>query len=481
MLKSPIANGMQTSYNTRKEEKKVASMKEVMLAVQNGSYVAARQRGIFNLSSYFATATYQLTPTELKAWFLVVATINGDSSKPYVTDAIKFADDLGIDRRKARGKIIYEIFRTLSRQEISILSREVNSKGEHSWYQSHFLNEVYYDAGAHLLAFSFPNMLHDYLFDLKKDLTLSLEISDILGLKTVTAIRIFVYLRELNRIGVRSISIETFRHNINFCPTAPFGQYKRRVTIPAEKEIRKCTQFHDFFIKDDGKSGRKATMIYFGFENEQNSDVILLDVKPKLRKEIKKKFSKNIQYLFDLAVQKGFDPSYIKDKFDSFDEERIKANFALVFKRISDDKNCGKEKTPMEYGRYFIRAVVDDWAKSDKDRLAKSMNTTIAARKTAASIQDVNDAEQFQHLSDRTREYAKDYVSSLSFHDFVKFIASNKKEIELLASKGKPFDAQRALTRKKTYREYRLLVQLVAGKMLAGQIPMPKPKLQSLF
>ena len=342
---------------------------EIML--HDASYVAVASAGPINLAAEISTAEYNLPATELKTWFLIIASLNGEERTEYMFNALDVANRLSIDARKARGSIVSKIFDKLADRDIVIVSDSVNQEGEHSTYKAHFLAEVSYNKKTRFITFSIPPKLHRFLFNLKKNSTLRLDLQVILSLNTNTAIRVYIYLRSLDRLGIHEISIDEFRKNVPFYQSSEFYEYKRRLLLPAVQEIHRHTDYKDFFIEDNGRRGVKATMLHFGFFKEEKADEHLLDdVNPRLRKELESKFSEAVLIVISMAVKQGFNPAYIKDKFDKYSEERILANFKAVFNRIQKDRTRNKLKSPEAYGRYFIPAVEENLSRIRRSKSA---------------------------------------------------------------------------------------------------------------
>lgn len=447
--------------------------------LHDSHFVSAINEGMLRIRSELSLAEYNLTSLELKTWFLVIASLKEEERSLYAISAIDIANKLGLDSRRPRGTIVSTIFRKLKKQNI-VLTAE-NDDGEPSIYDASFFGEVYYDSSSKMLAFSIPPMLHEFLFHLKANLTLSLDISDILKLETVTAIKVFVYLRELDRLGIHSVSISEFRSHINFFATSPYKEYKRRVIKSAEKEIQTRGMYKNFHIDDDGKRGVKATTLYFGFEKTEDNELFLSAVAPKLRKDLIAKFSRRVLALIEFAVKEGFDPSYIKNQFDNYDDDYIAANFYAVFQRIRADRKNKQEKSPDTYGRYFLTAVRDNWAGSAAKALAEKAKQKVQNAALQQQMKEVTEQERFQNEARYLRERAKEYIDALPLDELIRVIKENRKEIDVLAAHGRSFDLDCALTKKKTYREYRILCQLIAGKMMAGQLKVPEPDVPSLF
>ena len=446
--------------------------------INQSQFLSAINRGSFRVHSELAKAEYSLTSNELKIWFLIIASLKDEEHPMYAMSAIDIADKIGITSRRPKGTIISSAFKKLQQQNITIVSQEGENK-DPSIYSANFLGEFYYDRKSKIIGFSIPPILHKFLFNLKQNLTLNLSIDDILQLDSATSIRVFIYLRELDRSGIHDVAISEFRKNVCFFENSPYKEYKRRVIKKAVEEIRKLEAFPDFFIEDDGSRANKASMLHFGFELEARDDNLLDDLKPALRSHIMKKFSRRIQILIDFAVKEGFNPAYIKDKFDSYDVDYIEKNCAAVFDRIRKDKASGVPKTPEDYGRYFIAAVQGNWAKAKPESYQQRADDRIRNAELQQRMKDITEQEQFQNAALFARKQAKEYISNMPYDMLAALIKKNKKELDILAKHGRPFDIVKAYSRNKSYREFRLLSQLIAGKMMSGEIKMEKPTLQS--
>lgn len=430
-----------------------------------------------NLAQEFTSAQYSLTPNELKAWILFIASIEKPEyegvDSVYIFNALDFADKMGIDKRKARGKIVANLFVRLSKSFIDIRSREYEN-GEQDIFHSNFISSVHYNAKNYRIEISIPTTLRPYLFKLREGTFTRLFVKDIMGLSTSAAIHIFLYLQNLNRIGQYTIPIPLFRQETGFTQPAynDFYELKRRVLIPSVKEIRRHTTFKDFFIEDNGARGRRATVIHFGFEKESINDDLFLGIDQNVAAYIQKKFSHAVQIVIRLAIDKGFNPRYIRDKFDGIHDDVIVANFNYVLGIISKEKRQGKGKPASVYGRYFIKAVTEDWAEANgatKEMLKKSHMEDIVADKG----KDLQERDELQDLTEYYRKEAKKFVAGMDFKTLCSFIKKNEAALNNLAGRNS-FNMEHALSRKKTYREFRLMTQLAIGQMMSGEITVPK-------
>ena len=443
---------------------------------QNMFFLRTVDDGIATIGQEFADAQYVLQKNELKAWILLIASLDedlrGNDDSTYVFDAIAFADKLGIDSRKARGRLVADIFVRLSHNFIDIRSRE-DGNGEQDIYHTAFIYKVRYNRKNFSLEIGIPPDLKPYLFALKKGTFISLDVKDILALDTVTSMRVYIFLRGLDRKGIFSVAIEDLRIGIGLTSEyyTDFRQLKHKILEPAAKEIRKHTGFKHFFIEDNGAKGRKATHIRFGFTAESETEDLFLHTAPDLADLIKGKFSPRVQIVIRLAMDEGFNPRYLGNKLDGADDDRIVANFNYVLSLIHKEKKSGKEKQPEVYGRYFLKAVEEDWASSNeqtelmlqKERQRESTQRTERKIRAEQEKQGVIDNAGYCH------EAAKEYLTNMKFADLTAYVEHNRKMLNRLAG-VKGFDKEKALTRKKCYREYRVLLQFIVGKMITGEL-----------
>ena len=93
-------------------------------------------------------------------------------------------------------------------------------------------------------------------------------------------------------------------------------------------------------------------------------------------------------------------------------------------------------------------------------------------------MREVQEQEENQDRANFYLKHAKDYVAAMTLSDLLSFMKRNASQLDYLAGR-RGFNREHACSRKKTYREYRLLTQVVLGKMMAGEIPTPKTN--SLF
>lgn len=440
------------------------------------------------LAENFASAPYELTPNQLKAWIIFVASLdsdNDDGSNIYRLNAYDIADKLGIDKRKARGTIVADLFSDLSTRGIR-RKGAADRRGERNVFAANFVSGVLYDKSTHLLQLEIPKMMRPYLFALKEGAYLSLDEKDIVALDSIPSIRTFIYLKNLDRQGISVVEIDEFRQGVGATNVYynEFKRLKQKLILPVVKEIRKHTDYKDFYINDNGGRGRKATLLSFGFFANSDTDDLFADVAP-AKAAICRKFPPDVQICFRFAMDAGFDPSYIGNKFDGIPKENIVANFHYVQSEIiAKDKKAGKDKGPDVYGKYFIKAVQEHWAESNGmfDAMLGRDSKRKINKKIQESMKDAQERDDVANQAIFIDKQAKEYLGMLHKDAFAydKFLRENEVQLTAMAGK-KGFDMAKAVSQKKTYREYKIQVAFIVGKIMLHEIEIPATSQGSLF
>ena len=443
-------------------------------------YLDSNNASEFSLATEFTVAQYSLTKNELKTWLLLIATLdeykdNDTSSTVYYLNANTFADRLKIDVRKARGKIVADYFIQLSHKYIDIRSRE-DQNGEQDIYHAPFIAETKYNKKTHMLRVALPPSLNDYFFNLQSGSYIRYDIDTILQLDTVNAMRIFLYLRRLELNNVHYVNIEEYRREMHVNPDTEWRYYRYKTLARVVDEVRRHTEYKDFYIEDNAKRGHSATILYFGFHAKGHEDDYLFNVAPAIAKDIKEHYTApEVLLCLNFAIEKGFNPRYLNKIYDKIDEQTLVANLNYVRRLIIKEQRDGDFKGPDVYGKYFYKAVMEDWAGTagqKQEQLTRAKGAVIShQQEKLQAIQQ--EREELQNNMLEWQKMAEEYVKEMNLKELVEFISAHKGQLDTLAGK-RPFNTDHAMTRKRNYREYRFIKQIVLGKMMTGEIPVPQ-------
>ena len=447
-------------------------------------YIYARDNGMLKIAQEFAAAQYRLTVNELKAWILFIASVDQPVEEGvdciYVFDALDFADKLGIDPRKARGKIVADLFIRLSKNSVDMRSR-TKENGEQDIFHSNFISYVEYRSDTYRLEIGIPKKLKPYLSALKAGTFINLDVQDILALDSASSMRIFIYCKNLERLGTSTVEINKFRQDLGFDKVySEYYEFKRNILKPAIREIRKHTDYKEFYIEDNGRRGVPATYLHFGFQKTFDSDNVVFKTDSATAELMRQKFSPQVQVVISIATDNGFNPRYIRDAFDNVPDEVVIANFRYVFDIIHREEKTAEKKDKSVYGRYFLKAVKENWAGKNHatDKMLKKQKDYENNQKLQQQMQDIQDRERMALKTEDYRQKAIKYLAEMDFTELDHFIQKNQAALDRLAGK-RPFDVNHALTKKRNYREYRFLLQIVTGQMISGIIDVPRS--QTLF
>ena len=449
-------------------------------------YLDSGKANEFSLATEFTVAQYSLTKNELKTWLLLIASLdefrdNDPSGTTYCLNANAFADRLKIDVRKARGKIVASYFIQLSHKYIDIRSRQ-DQNGEQDIYHAPFIAETKYNKKTHMLRVALPPTLNEYLFKLPSGTYIRYDIDTILQLESVNAMRIFLYLRGLSMNHIHHVTVEEYRKEMHVSEDTQWRYYRYKTLARVVEEIRRHTEYKDFYIEDDAKRGQSATVIYFGFHEKGREDDYLTNVTSTIAKEIKTHYTAPETLLcLNYAIEKGFDPRYLIKLYDNVDENTLVANLNYVRRLILKEQREGIFKDPSVYGRYFYRAIMDDWAGNNNQQQEQvSMVRNAVLSRQQEKLQTIQqEREELQNNMLEWQKIAEDYVKDMTLKELAGFITLHQAQLDNLAGK-RPFNNDHAMTRKRNYREYRFIKQLVLGKMMSGEIPVQQHNI-SLF
>ena len=435
----------------------------------------------FSLATEFTVAQYSLTKNELKTWLLFIASLDeyrnrdNPSGTVYCLNANTFADRLKIDVRKARGKIVASYFIQLSHKFIDIRSRE-DKDGEQDIYHAPFIAETKYNKKSHLLWVALPPTLNNYLYNLPPGTYFRYDIDTIIQLDTVNAMRIFLYLRGLELNHIHCIRIEEYRREMHINEDTQWRYYRYKTLARVVEEIRRHTEYKDFYIEDNAKRGQSATKLYFGFHAKGHEEEYLYNVSPVAAKKIKEYYTApEVLLCLNFAIENGFNPQYLDKIYSQVDEKTLVANLNYVRRLIFKEKREGEPKSPEVYGRYFYKAIREDWAgkAGETQEEYNRVQNAVLSRSQQRLQAEHQEREQLQNDMLAWQKEAEVYIAELSHKELVQFLADNDKQLNYLAGK-RPFNTDHALSRKKNYREYRFLKQIVLSKMMSGEIRIEK-------
>lgn len=273
-------------------------------------------------SNQLIEASYRLTAGEQKIILSLVSMIRPDDEefKKYKIKIAEFEKLLGVKNNR-----IYKDVKDITNE---LMKKVFTIKTSNSTLQLSWLSSVEYLDGLGEIELEFSPKLKPYLLQLKNRFT-SYKLKEIIQLKSFYSLRIYEFLKQYEKIGERTFSIDELRvlFQIEENEYARYNDFKRKVIIQAQKEINKKTDL--IFEFEELKTGRKVTSLRFLMQSKNSiPEVVVIDTignpdkdktdlvhKFKLIKEIIDEDITDLEVSTILDAAKG-DINIIKEKYD---------------------------------------------------------------------------------------------------------------------------------------------------------------------
>lgn len=425
------------------------------------------------LADELTYARHSMTGNELKLWLITISSIssanlNINGFVQYQYDISKIADALKINTRKARKKMVRELFQSISDKKVRIMHRYHEDEDLQDWVEAHLYSSIDYSGSKDTISIAIDPNLLPYLTNLKEKFT-EFEIQELTAIEGVVPIKVYLLVKELIKEHVYDIPIDKFKERLGMDSLYDkYNDFKRYVLSKSEKEIRKHTSMKSFHFFDDGGRGRKATTISFSLNQEDS-------VKPALpAKDVTKE---NVDELVEkLPVdQKSY---YVKIMIAGVSSEKVA--YSLVTDYEMDQvisgyeyyqEACARKPDKIKPG-YLVKAIQLDYGKTKREEYLKK-----AERDKKIAMR--NEQQTLNLNLDQLREECKDkavhYVKTANIGTLMKVLDSSYMELNMMSiNAGFPFDEERAkmLLQKRDlrYKEMTLFVELLADKIKTGSI-----------
>ncbi|CAA6810873.1 MAG: Unknown protein [uncultured Campylobacterales bacterium] len=207
---------------------------------------------------------------------------------------------------------------------------------------------------AGIISFKIDSEFKPYVVGLSKNFT-KYYFENIARLNSGFSIRLYELLKQWEKVGNKKFNITALKYLLKIPETKYklFGDFKKRVLITAEKELKEKTDI--YFKFEEIKTGRKITDIQFYiFSNikalEAKKENKLIELKS--QKEKTKIDSELKKELINLQI----DESFIEDIFERYSEEQIERNLKHTKQELFN------EKITSSIGGYFRSALKFDYA-----------------------------------------------------------------------------------------------------------------------
>jgi len=188
--------------------------------------------------------------------------------------------------------------------------------------------------GKGLVQLTFNDQLKPYLLEIKDRFT-KINLGDIVGLKSIHAIRIYELLKQYESIGVREISLVDLRGHcgIEENQYKRFNDLKRKILEISKREINEKT---DIFISyEEEKTVRKITSIKFSIKSNPRSKLTEFEKSQQEKAGILQKEFRSTSILIEKIMEYGFTRQTAKKLIQSDTEEGITNAIKAVDLQVS--------------------------------------------------------------------------------------------------------------------------------------------------
>jgi plasmid replication initiation protein len=251
--------------------------------------------------NHLIEARYHLTLQEkrLMCWLASQVNQTDEDFKEHELSIKEFAALVDV-----KGDHLYKTLDTITHKLMQkiITIRMLDKKG---FAKAALLGGAKYYEGEGIIKLSFHPYLKPYMLQLKERFT-QIRLGDIIGLKSIHAIRIYEILKQYESIGNREILLSELREycGIEKNQYERFNDFKRKVLEAAKREINLKT---DLFIDyKEIKTSRKITSINFLVKNNPNYGLTEFEKIQKEKAETIKKELRSKNALIEQIVEYGF-------------------------------------------------------------------------------------------------------------------------------------------------------------------------------
>jgi len=287
--------------------------------------------------NHLIEAKYHLTLQEKRLVVLMSSRIKKEDKEfqTYTFSIQELSNFLELNNRNIYKEIDAVVSKLFTR--VLIIRNEIeNSTTKISW-----LTYAKYWHGQGLIQLTFNQKLKPYLLDIKERFT-QINIGDLIGLKSVYAMRILELLKQYESIGNRKIELNDLREycGISQDQYCLYANFKRKVLEISKREINEKT---DLLIDyKEIKTSRKVTAIQFSIKLNPNYGKTHFEKGQAEKAELITKELRSKNVLVDELMEYGFS----KIAANRILKNNQESNVANAIKAVDLQVQKGKAKNP---------------------------------------------------------------------------------------------------------------------------------------
>ena len=287
--------------------------------------------------NHLIEARYHLTLQEkrLMCWLASQVRQDDEDFKEHELSIKEFAELVDV-----KGDHLYKTLDTITHKLMQkiITIRSLTKKG---FAKAALLGGVQYYEGEGIIKLSFHPYLKPYMLQLRERFT-QVRLGDIMGLKSVHAMRIYELTKQYQLIGERTIKIAELREccGVSGEQYKRFNDFKKDVLERSKKEINAKT---DLLVDyEEIKTSRKITDIKFIIKKNPDYGLTEFEKAQRTKSTIITKEMRSANAIIEQIIEYGFSRAMAKKFMQQGTEDEI--NDALKAVNIQMDR--GRVKNP---------------------------------------------------------------------------------------------------------------------------------------
>lgn len=336
------------------------------------------EKNLIVKSNQLIEASYRLSTQEQRLILLIASMIkpDDDNFQTYQIHVKEFNDIVGI-----KDEAGYVKTKILTKK---LLSRILEVKSDKSLLQISWLSSAEYFEGKGYVELSFDPKLKPYLLQIKKYFT-QYRLKDVIRLKKFYSVRLYEILKQYEKIGKRTLSINDFRYILGLKDDEYrlYGHIKSRIILPAQVELKERTDLR-FEFEEHKKSRKVSGITFFIYKNEK---FVACEVFSESETHDLKAIDCQTNPIFEKLVSYFcLTESQAWSVINEFGSDRIEDNLLYVEDRYS--KGLVNDIAP-----YTIKAIQEDYRlkksrfDSDKENANKEKERVAALKEFSEQLE----------------------------------------------------------------------------------------------
>jgi len=301
-------------------------------------------------SNKLVEARYSLTLYEQRLVLMMISMIEPDDDdfKDYIIRVSDFSDLIGLKSRN--------LYPTIKKLLVKLRERTLVIEKGKDYLITGWISSAEYVSSEGVVKLSFDAKLKPFLLQLKKEFTRQ-RLGQVIKFKGVYTIRIYGLLKQYQKLGSRSFSIDEFRKilGVEDGKLSVFANLKARTILQAQKEFSRQDKdgayFSDInFTFEAIKTGRKVTGLKFNIFSQNTRPVFVPKTAPAPQEQGEQPKDETVIKLIEIGISKVKAEKYLS----KYGAEYLKNKIDLLI----DGLESGLVKSP---AGYLTSAIIEDW------------------------------------------------------------------------------------------------------------------------